>query len=326
VAAWIQTSGFGALRTDGKTLNKMTMRISWQRARAIFGNPEPPRDVWEKQFDYNDNDLRRLATTPWNDIKFDDLWYYYHDLAHVVLQPEVFRYLFPVCLMDWYRSLINNEACSHGDAEFHNGLAHGSVLERMVTDKQRQEINAFFRDGFLDRFDLEIDPPRFDTDHVPCIWLWRLNSIAMISPCIPMIWNSWWSLATLGQAIAAIKYCAGLALKDDENPFLATAIAKARSLGRQFDAGSIYFESDSMIYDVCWLPENIAFLRRVLVPDLLLERAKVAKERLIGTPHFELAARIVAQLISSSSLMELRINELTEILEQGSGRGETWSV
>src|SRR4051794_19956218 len=78
--------------------------IGWERARAIFGDPRPPRTVWERQFDYCDADLRRLATTPYDRIDFADLWYYYHDLAYVELQPDLFDYLFPACLVDWQRS------------------------------------------------------------------------------------------------------------------------------------------------------------------------------------------------------------------------------
>ena len=242
----------------------VTMRISWDRARRIFSYPNPPSEVWEKQFDYNDDGLRRLATTQWDQINFDDLWYYYHDLAYVELQPEVFRYLFPVCLMDWYTSLLANESCSHGDSEFHRGVWHGRALERMATPDQRNGILAFFRDGFLDRLDLEASPPRFDSDRIPCVWLARLNSLATIVPCIEMIWEAWWSLETPGQALAALKYCAGLSYFDDENPYLSKAVGKAQELGRTLGtggAGCIYWASDAMIHDVGWLPENLSFLR-----------------------------------------------------------------
>ena len=62
--------------------------------------------------------LHKLAQTPWEKIDFSDLWYYHHDLAYVELQPELFAYLFPVCLMDWHMTLLQNVSCSHGDSEF----------------------------------------------------------------------------------------------------------------------------------------------------------------------------------------------------------------
>ena len=75
-------------------------RVSWDRARAIFGYPDPPTEVTESQFDGFDDALRRLATTPYDEIDFSDLWYYHHDLTYMELQPDLFAYLFPVCLMD----------------------------------------------------------------------------------------------------------------------------------------------------------------------------------------------------------------------------------
>jgi hypothetical protein len=71
------------------------MRINWDRARTIFSFPEPPQDVWERQFDYCEEELSRIARTPWEQFDFDDLWYYHHDLAYVELQPDLFNYLFP---------------------------------------------------------------------------------------------------------------------------------------------------------------------------------------------------------------------------------------
>src|SRR5258708_38693865 len=55
-------------------------RLSVTQSRAIFGNPSPPLQVSEYQFDGFDDDLRRLAETPWDKIKDEDLWYYLHDL------------------------------------------------------------------------------------------------------------------------------------------------------------------------------------------------------------------------------------------------------
>src|SRR6266404_4503753 len=92
----------------GWTGNHRIMNISWDRARSIFGNAAIPGQVWERQFDSFDEELGRLCRTPSSEIDFSDLWCYYHDLAFVELQPEVFAYLFPVCLMAWHESLMDN--------------------------------------------------------------------------------------------------------------------------------------------------------------------------------------------------------------------------
>ena len=98
--------------------------ITWDRASGIFGNPGPPRQIWERQFDGFGDKLEKLARTPYDEIDFSDLWYYHHDLTYVELQPDLFTYLFPVCLMDWHHSLMQNEPCSHACSDFHRGMMY----------------------------------------------------------------------------------------------------------------------------------------------------------------------------------------------------------
>ena len=57
-------------------LRGVQMTIDWQRARSIFNYPKPPASVSERQFDYFDDELQKLATTPYEEIDFGDLWYY----------------------------------------------------------------------------------------------------------------------------------------------------------------------------------------------------------------------------------------------------------
>src|SRR5688572_22236798 len=182
---------------DGDSASRS--KISWERARAIFGNAGPPAEVWESQFDYFDEALQRLAATPFQAIDASDLWYYFHDLAYVTLQPDLFAYLFPVCLMDWHHTLMRNEACSHGDAEFHYGLLRGNVLDKMLTPRQRESVFEFFRDGFLERLDAERGFAMPADRTTAFAWLQRFNSLALITPRIDLVWNPWWSIETPGR-------------------------------------------------------------------------------------------------------------------------------
>ena len=127
--------------------------IGWDRVQAIFDDPRPPVEVTERQFDYFTDELQRLARTPHERMDFGDLWYYHHDLAYVELQPNLFDYLFPACLMDWHESLMRNHPASHGDSEFHYGVHQGEVFEKMMTAERRDLVHEFFRDSFLERLD-----------------------------------------------------------------------------------------------------------------------------------------------------------------------------
>src|SRR5258708_1515445 len=104
------------------------MRITRDRIVNVLGPAPKPQNVWEEQFDYFDDELRALAHVDWDRVRDEDLWYYFHDLAHVQLQPDLFRHLFPTCLRFWYETLMRNEGTSYGDSDFHYALMEGKIL------------------------------------------------------------------------------------------------------------------------------------------------------------------------------------------------------
>ncbi len=295
-----------------------TTALTWERVRAIFGNPKPPQTVWERQFDYSDDVLRRLAKTPYERIDFSDLWYYHHDLAYVELQPDLFAYLFPVCLMDWHRSLMQNEDCSHGDSEFHYGIQHGKVFEKMLTPKQRTAVYEFFRDSFLERLDAERGFLRSATEYPACGWVARFNSLGLIMPQIDMIWNSWWSLDTPGRAGAALQYCSWLMYFEGENPLFNAFVNERGSLG------AFLWWNDSRIHYAGWMKENVEFLKETLTVEFVTDGIRRATDRLEGEAEHSLAQQLVHDLPDRRELIEARTHELPTLL--GAESHEGWSV
>jgi hypothetical protein len=294
--------------------------ITWERVRAIFGNAPPVTQVWERQFDGGDDVLRRIAVTPHDEIDFADLWEYFHDLCDVELQPELFAYLFPVCLMDWHQSLMRSEACSHGDSEFHRSLVHGRILERMLTDRRRADVDAFFRDSFLTRLDAERGFQRAAGTPVPG-WVGRLNSPAMIMPRIESIWNSWWKVDTPGRAVCALVYVSGLAYLPGENPLLAPW-TRERGFG-----GPLVWCNDSHIHDEPWLPANLEFFRATFTPDYVIAKAAQAADRLAAEPEGATARCVADDARRNRALVESRVAELPTLLQGERPNGlDGWSV
>lgn len=274
--------------------------ISWERVRAIFDYPEPPQKVWQRQFDYNDDKLQELAQTPYEQIDFSDMWYYHHDLAYVKLQPELFAYLFPVCLMDWHHTLQNNEPCSHGDSEFHYGIYQGNVFEEMLTSKQLNEITFFFRDSFLERLDSERETPQLKNGFPIFSWLARFNSLGVIVPNIAPIWNAWWSVETPGCAITAIQYCTSLMYFEGENPFFA-----------EWDGISPYlWHKDILVDTYGWIENNRHFLSTTLTVDFVNQKVIESKARLRENSIFEKIQQLEDDLPKCQEVIALQIDEL----------------
>ena len=295
--------------------------ISWERVRAIFGDAEPPAQIWERQFDYFDSDLKRKAATPYREIDRDDLWYYFHDLAYVELQPELFAYLFPVCLMEWHDTLLRNESCSHGDAEFHYGMRQGKIFDKMLSPQQQDDVAEFFRDSFVQRLDAEpvsVQPTK--TTH-PFGWICRFNSLGMVLRRIDPVWESWWNVETRGRAIAVLKYCSGLVYFEGENRLF--GFPSCHIDGRW---GPSLWEHDSFIHRQGWFESNLNFLRRTLTFDYVVRKLDEAAARLEDGER-ELARTELADATRNHEIVESRIAELPLLLgDEGTTKLDGWSI
>ena len=287
--------------------------IGWERVRAIFNWPRPPVTVWERQFDYCDDGLQRLARTPYEEIDFSDLWYYFHDLAYVELQPDLFDYLFPVCLMDWHRSLMGDEICGHGDADFHRGLQHGRVLEKMLTPERREAVHEFFRDSFLERLDTERGFFCSRNELDPFAWIRRFNTLGIIMPRIDLVWESWWSLETPGRAVAALEYVSGLMDYQGDHPLLPERL---NGYFRFF-----LWMNDAAWCDPIWMSNNLDYLRSTLTAEFVEDGVSRAVARLRGEPEEGQALQIEHDLIDRRDLVVIRIEDLLGLLSNPDSGG-----
>lgn len=293
--------------------------ITWERARAICGNAPPPREVWESQFDYCDEELRRIARKPYREIERADLWYYFHDLAYVDLQPDLFAYLFPVCLMDWHATLHDNESCARGDSEFHYGLRQGNVLAKMLTAEQRQHVVEFFRDSFLERLDAEPIAIAPSINKFVNSWIYRFNSLAYVIERLDVLWEPWWAATTRGRAVAVLKYASGFACSLDENPVIAFGTDTPRR------DGPYLYENDSYIYDASWPEPNLRFLREVLTYDYLVARVEAATRRLAGEPGERFGELVTTELLWNQPRAERRIEDLLRKLAGVGDKHQDWT-
>jgi hypothetical protein len=294
------------------------MNKLWDRTRGIFGNPPALGKVWERQFDFFDDELQRLCRTPWSEIDFSDLWFYYHDLAFVELQPEVFAYLFPVCLMAWHDSLMKSESCGVGDAEFHFGIHQGHVLEKMMTPAQRMAVVEFFRDSFLSRLDQERGFVYRGSKTPAYGWMCRFNSLGIVMPRIDMLWKSWWALKTAGRAVAAIEYLSGLIYPLGQNP-LFPAWTPQEGGGDPPLLGH-----DSNIVDSGWMAENTSFLRAILTPEFVEDALHRAVKSLTTQPEYELVKQLEHDFRDHLNIVHARVKKLPDLLSR-LHLGNSWS-
>ncbi|MEZ5472652.1 MAG: hypothetical protein R3E90_12850 [Marinicella sp.] len=281
------------------------MRIRPDTSRKIFNNPLPPKIVWEEQFDHFDNKLKKIANQNWKEIDSNDLWYYFLDLAYVELQPELFNYLFPVCLNFWYDSLMRSESTELGLYDLHDVIYRGDILTKMLTDGQRIKVLDFFHDGFIDRIEAERGFMYSGKQTPAYSWINRLNSMGYIAPIIEKIWSSWWKLDHPGKAVSAIKWASGLIYLKGENPIFSEWTPNEGGGGPYLTA------SDSSIKDG-WLDENVIFFQNTLSFEYIQSKITMAATVLSSEPEGKIAKNIASDVKLKKDIIEIRIDDLIE--------------
>ncbi len=293
-------------------------RITPERMVGVLGPAKKPSTVWQKQFDGDDETLRRLAGYRWDEAPDEDLWCYIHDLTYVPLQPDLFRHVFPRCLKFWYDTLLRDEGAEIGDADFHRALIRGDAPNKLMSEDERQRLLAFFVDGQLDRIDLESDFSHQRPGAASQSWIGRFNTLGLVAPIVPELWKRWWSLGTHGQAVAAIKYASGLIYFADENPIYLPWTPD------EGGGGPYLTEWDAGIYDQGWLEPNLTFLRETLTCDYIVDRVSAAARALQPSPEAAKADEVAKHAAERGDIISLRIDDLIANLAKASLEHEPW--
>lgn len=96
-------------------------------------------------FDYADAELQALAATDWRQITDWHLSVYYvlNLVYHEPMQPELFRYLFPLCLACWRETLLTHGYGDHFEESFLRALRRPYLWREMMDAAQRQQVRHF---------------------------------------------------------------------------------------------------------------------------------------------------------------------------------------
>jgi hypothetical protein len=297
------------------------MRITRDRIVNVLGGEAPkPQSVWEAQFDGFDKELRRMAALDWENIPDEDLWYYFHDLTYVELQPDLFRHLFPKCLRYWHETLFRNESVERGDSDFHRALVHGQIAEKMPSKTEREALYDFFRDAYLDRIEAErgFHYDQSDSGTSANAWILRFNSLGMVAPVIQRIWEPWWALDHPGKAVCAVMYSSGLVYLKGENPIYGVWTP-------EFGGGGPYLtEADTPIFHSAWRDDNLAFLRETISVNYIIHKLDQAALVLSDCPEAALARRVSVEARTRLDVIEIRIGDLLENLSRLPSDQDRW--
>ena len=142
----------------------------------------------------------------------------------------------------------------------------------------------------------------------PYRWIGALTTYGVLRPDIGSLWTVWWSLNTVGRAVAGVQYISCLMYPENENPVFAPWTP---------DGGGgppCLWNFEGHLYEHCWQSPNILFLKETLNTPNVSHVLNRCVERLTGQPEIALARRVESDLLILVETLNTRCLELARLL------------
>lgn len=291
--------------------------------RSAFGKGTPPDKITQEAFEGNDHHLRRLVRLkPGERAEPGDLWEYLQDLRHTEIQVPLLAYLLPFCLDVWREDLRGVDGYGGMVEHFYPVLANQQLFDTYLTRKQSAAVSEFMQQTILEEIDDQRELAYQGSKARPYRWIQALTTYGVLLPDVESLWIAWWSLDTVGRAIAALQYISCLMYPENENPVFAPWTPNGGG------GPPCLWEFEGHLYAHRWLKPNVAFLKRILKLGGVSEVINRAVDRLVGHLEHHVAVQIQADLPLLTATLQARCAELPQLLEttQEPGRSHAWST
>jgi hypothetical protein len=291
------------------------------KLRRALGSESPPKEITQRDFEAGPEHLYRLARLR-TDEEADgrDLCEYMLDLLYTDIQVSLFVYVLPFCLKAWYRALRAEDFKYPGFVDqFYPVLENREVFEKHLKPRQANAVLDFMRASILDEIDAQKGLYFRGYPARPFRWIRAMTTYGVIAPDVNEIWMAFWSVETIGRAIAAVQYISCLMYPKDGNPVFAPWT-------REEGGGPpCLWEFDGFLYENRWQQSNVDFLEKFLnTPESVSEVLALAVERLTDQPEHQSAAKILADLPSCTRTLVDRCAMLPLLLATPGATRETF--
>ena len=294
------------------------------KLHVLLGATQPPEKITQEAFEGDDRHLRRLVRLrPGEQADANDLWEYINDLRNTDIQGPLLVYLLPFCLQAWREDLRGIHDGYGGVIEhFYPVLADRQIFDLHLTPRQGAVISEFMQQTILEEIDDQRGLAFQGSKARPYRWFGALTTYGVLRPDLDRLWTMWWTLNTVGRAIAAVQYTSCLMYPENENPTFAPWTP---------DRGGgppCLWEFEGHLYTHRWLEPNVNFLKGILTVQRVSDVLVRAVERLVGQPEYEAAAAAQQDFPLCTEILVARCAELPQLLEttQHSSTMLAWSV
>lgn len=275
-----------------------------------LGATRPPEEITQEAFEGDNRHLRRLARLrPGEEADGEDLWEYIHDLRFTEIQTSLLAYLLPFCLRAWRDDLRGMEGHGGTVEHFYPVLADRDIFSVHLSAKQGEAVSEFMQQAILEEIDDQRGLAFQGSRAKPYRWFGALTTYGVIRPDFDRLWNAWWTLETVGRAIAAVQYISCLMYPENEN------LVFAPWTPERGGGPPCLWEFEGHLYSHRWLEANVNFLKETLIIGRVDEVLARAVGRLASEPEVGIAATVREDFPLCEATLKSRCSELPQFLQ-----------
>lgn len=289
--------------------------------RALHAT-KPPAKITQEPFEGNDTHLRRLVRLkPGDRAESEDLWIYAHDLLYTDIQSSLLVYLLPFCLEAWRDDLRGNYGYGGFVEYLYPVLANRKIFDEHLNQYQAGVVSAYMRQAILEEIDEQRGLTYRGAGGKPYRWIGALTTYGVLRSDMDLLWKAWWSLDTVGRAVAAVQYISCLMYPENENPVFAPWTPEVGG------GPPCLWDFEGHLYEHRWQAPNIKFIRQTLSVASVGEVLGRSVEQLADQVENKVAEQVQADFPLLTDILEVRCAELPRLLEltDESSKPHQWS-
>lgn len=288
-----------------------------------LGVTQAPPTITQQAFEGDEGHLRRLARLcPGEHADANDLWAYLHDLRHTPIQDALFIYVLPFLLEAWREDLLGTEGFGGVVEHLYPVLADQRIVDSHLSENQREVVSHFLRETILEEIDQQRGLAFKGANVRPYRWFGAVTTYGVLRPDLGRLWKAWWTIDTVGRAVAAVQYISCLMYEEKDNSIFAPWTPEHGG------GPPCLWEFQGHLYSHRWLEPNVSYLTETLTVKTVQDVLEGAVRRLNGQPEYEAALVVREDFPLCIETIKTRCAELPEFLStvQQSHSLHSWSV
>ena len=239
----------------------------------------------------------------------DDLVAYALDFKYEQIQKDLFLHVLPFCLRAWHEDLTSPFGRYEAFVdEFYPALLRGGVFDGVLNQREAAAVGDYMRDAILAQIDAQQTLSSKGSKATGLRLVPRAVDVRAAARRHRALWSAWWSVSTVGRALAAAQYASCLIYDETANPVF-------DAWTREHGGGPpCLWHYRGHVLEERWRDPNLEMLERTLTPDGVRDVLDRSVARLTGHPLHDKVASIRFRLDARTETLANRCADVRRFL------------